>query len=178
MSEREVFGRHLLELAKLKEMDDALAAQRRAMALFRQSAGLTQPRGHGGRGTARGRGGRGRGRGGEIPHDGGVGLPCDVSSDESDEDRGELGEALTKLKAKLTSLFVPAGGEGPAHGSGEAAAGVEPVAVAPHPHVALHPPPPEAAVVVGPHAPAAAAAPPAAGFKARPGERVLELWAG
>ncbi len=163
MSEREVFGRHLLELAKLKEMDDALAAQRRAMALFRQSAGLTQPRGRGGRGTARGRGGRGRGRGGEIPHDRGVGLPCDVSSDESDEDRGELGEALTKLKAKLTSLFVPAGGEGPAHGSGEAAAGVEPVVVA---------------VVVGPHAPAAAAAPPAAGFKARPGERVLELWAG
>ena len=47
-----------------------------------------------------------------------------------------------------------------------------------HPHVALHHPPPEAAVVVGPHAPAAADAPPAAGFKARPGERVLELWAG
>jgi hypothetical protein len=55
------------------------------------------------------------------------------------------------------------GEKGPAHGSGEAAAGVEPVVVA---------------VDVGPHAPAAAAAPPAAGFKARPGERVVELWLG
>ena len=62
-----------------------------------------------------------------------------------------------------TEVSLGKGEKGPAHGSGEAAAGVEPVVVA---------------VIVGPHAPAAAAAPPAAGFKARPGERVVELWLG
>ena len=54
MSKKEVVERKLLEIDNLKEMDLALLAQRRAMALFRKTTGLRQPSGRIGRGRGSG----------------------------------------------------------------------------------------------------------------------------
>ena len=207
MSKREVFDRKMLRMDKLQEMDRALAAQRRAMALFRRSAGLSQPRGRGARGGGRGGGsrgrrgdrgrGRGRGRGGAIGNDGvggvggvggggreGVGgaagssgdgdenapksdeegidkatgsKMCDVSSSESDEDDEDVGGAIAKLKAKLKGMFAP----------------IQPKAS----NVGA-----PAKPIVGPRAPEEdeeeEVEGPLHSDKAKPGERVLECWAG